>query len=259
MGKSRQIITDLDKFQEQVDIVTGDKTLGYVKSVVSDIKRTLYDNPDLVCLCAPQVGENLRLFVVRNGRQDSERFKVFINPMIVSAEGFHLSRETNASLPNKQFIIPRRDKIHVAFQEVSGEVNSLTFISAYAEVVQQMIEMLDGITLEDYGLDLDLLATDELNGIDAFDQATEEERVEVLTAYLEQLKTKLGDLKIEIENTPKLKEIDNYINFSTEVLKGNIKPIDEHGEIVDEEYIKKHAKEIAKERVDEILKNREKK
>ena len=42
-----------------------------------------------------------------------------------------------------------------------------------------------------------------------------------------------------------MKYINDLIDFYTEVLKGIIKPLDENGEDIDEEYIKKHAAEIA--------------
>ena len=167
---------------DDLDTITSETSFSKVKHVISDIKKTLYDNQDVPALCAPQIDEPLRLFVVRNGRKESNRFKIFLNPMTVSAEGWHLSREVSPSIPNKQYIIPRRDKIHVAFQASDGQVTSETFIGPYGEVVQQMIEMLDGITLADYGLDLD-----DLGGPDAFDAATDEEKTQVLALYMDHL------------------------------------------------------------------------
>ena len=138
--------------------------------------------------------------------------------------------------------------MHVAYQTFDGHVTSETFVGFYSEVVQQMIEMLDGITLADYGLDLD-----DLGGAEAFDNATEEEKTQVLAAYMEHLKNKLGLLQEEINSNEYMKYVNDLINFNTEVLKGNIKPLDENGEVIDEEYIKKHAAEIAKKKVDAML------
>lgn len=242
MGKSKNIIlVDANNFNEQLATITAQDSFDKVKHVISDIKRTLYDNPEVVALCAPQIGEQLRLFVVRNGKQDSDRFKVILNPLIVNHEGLHLSREVNPSLPDKQFIIPRYNKMHVAYQTFNGHVTSETFVGFYSEVVQQMIEMLDGITLADYGLDLD-----DLGGVEAFDKATKEEKTQVLAAYMDHLKNKLGLLQEEINSNESMKYINDLIDFNTEVLKGNIKPLDENGDVVDEEYIKKHVTEIAK-------------
>ena len=71
----------------------------------------------------------------------------------------------------------------MAFQHEDGYVDSETYVGAYAEVVQQMIEMLDGIILIDYGLDLD-----DIGGPEAFDKASNKQKTELLAMYLEQLK-----------------------------------------------------------------------
>ena len=70
---------------------------------------------------------------------------------------------------------------------------------------------------------------------------------------MEHLKNKLGLLQEEINSNEYMKYVNDLINFNTEVLKGNIKPLDENGEVIDEEYIKKHAAEIAKKKVDAML------
>ena len=179
-----KIETDITKFAERVDEITAAVSYDTVKHTVAQLKRALYDNKDTVALCAPQIGVNLRLFVVKTSRSESERFKVFLNPLIVSSEGLHLSREMNLSIPDKQYIIPRKNKVHVAYQSANGEVASETYVGAYGEVVQQMIEMLDGITLADYGFDLD-----DVGGAKAYDKASKKQQTEVMAMYRKLLKT----------------------------------------------------------------------
>ena len=149
--------------------------------------------------------------------------------MVVSSEDkIHLSRETNASLRNKQFIIPRKDTIHVAYQEPDGHVNSETYTGPYGEVIQQMIEMLDGILLSDYGLDLD-----DVGGPEAFDKASKEDKAQLVQMYLESLKEGSSSLTTEIESDEDLKKINDSIDFLTEYIKGDIKPVDKEGNIVE--------------------------
>lgn len=210
-----KIITNPDNFQERVLEVMNTTSQETVKNVISKIKRALYKDKDYVALCAPQIGDDVRLFVVKTANRESDKFKVFLNPMIVSWEGMHLSRETNASFPGKEFIIPRKDKIHLAYQTWEGKVSSETYTGAYAEVIQQMVEMLDGITLEDYGLELD----------DSFNKASKKKQQEIIDAYLEALKQDSADLTKEIEETPSLKYLDDTIKFTTGMLEGNITPI----------------------------------
>lgn len=216
------IITDLNTFSDRVDEITSATSYETIKHCVSTLKKVLYDNPDFPAICAPQIGNSLRLFVVRTAKSESDRFKVFLNPMIVSSEGLHMSRESNLSIPNKQYLIPRKNKLHVAYQTIDGHVESETYLGAYAEVVQQMIEMLDGITLADYGLDLD-----DAGGPAAFDKATKKSKAELIALYLDSLKSFSDELAVDIENNPELKTLNDAINFHTKVLTGEIEIITE--------------------------------
>lgn len=222
MAKSKyvKIITDIEAFSERTDELVGDVSYEEVKQTIADIKKALYDNSDVPALCAPQIGSKLRLFVVRTAKSESQRFKVFLNPIIISSEGLHLSREKNASFENKEFIIPRSDKVHVAYQETDGKPNSETFIGAYGEVVQQMIEMLDGITLADTALDLD-----DVGGPEEFDAASKKDKQTIISMYLENLKQTHDDIAKEIEETPELKNLNDTIEFMKGMLTGDITPI----------------------------------
>ena len=224
-----RIITDLSKFKERVNEIDSSIKADEVKHAVSSLKQTLIANPNLVGLCAPQIGINLRIFCIKTA---NNKVRAFLNPLIVNSEGLHLSREVNPSFPNKQFIIPRKDKIHVAFQEVMGQANSESYSGPYAEIVQQMIEMLDGILLNDYGLDLD-----EVGGAEEFDKASDDDKQKVIQMYLESVKKYSGELDTEIKNTPELKQISDDIDFITQYLKGDIKPVDKEGNIVGEEKV----------------------
>ena len=78
-----KIVDDLTKFQERVNEVDSKTSYDYVKHTVADLKRTLIANKDLVALCAPQIGVNLRIFCVK---MSNNRVKAFLNPMVVSSE-----------------------------------------------------------------------------------------------------------------------------------------------------------------------------
>lgn len=219
-----KIVTDLNNFTERVDEITATTSYDEVKNTISRLKKTLKQNPDIAALCAPQIGSTLRLFVVKLNKTSDTSFKVFLNPLIVSSKGLHLSREISASIPDHEFIIPRKNEIHIAYQESDGHVNSETYIGAYAEVIQQMIEMLDGITLADYGLDLN-----DLGGAEKFNKAPKKQQAEVIHMYLEELKSVSNDLKVEIEGSPDLKLLDDTINFMSGMLDGSITPIEKSG------------------------------
>lgn len=215
-----KIITNPEAFNQRVDEINSSTTLDDIKHCVSKIKKALYANQDCPGMCAPQVGENLRLFVVRTAKSEDDRFKVFLNPMIVSSEGLHMSREANVSFPGKQFLIPRKNQIQLAYQTVMGHIEAENYLGAYSEVIQQMVEMLDGITLADYGLDLD-----DVGGPEAFDKATKKNKSELIALYLDGLKGLSAELDAEIESTPELKYMNDVIKFNTGVLKGDIEII----------------------------------
>ena len=220
-----KIVDNPDKFTERVSEILGDTRPDEIQHAASDMKDTIKANKDLVALCAPQIGQNLRMFCVRFS---DDKIKTFLNPMIVKQSGLHLSREINASLKDEkgnlqEYIIPRHNEISVAYQQTDGRVEVDQFKGVLAEVVQQMVEMLDGVLLSDYGLPV----------IEGFDKATKEEKQQVISMYLESLKAGNKELKDEIEKDPELKNLNNNIEFMKGVIMGDIKPVDKDGNIVE--------------------------
>ena len=230
-NKFVKIITDLLKFEERTDELLGSKDqleqLKSIQAVIADMKTALRDDRDNVCICAPQIGSNIRMFMVKTAdtMNAKGRYKVFINPIIVKSEGVHLSRETNLSIPGRQFIIPRFDKVHVAYQDDYGRPCSETYIGSYGEVVQQMIQMLDGITLADIGLEVD----------EDFDNASEKDQRTIIQMYLDALNQENTELKDEIASNEELKNLEDVIKMQTGLLTGNIVPLDENGNPVNQE------------------------
>ena len=220
-----KVITDLSKFEERTDEILGSKDpigqLKEIQSTIVDLKNVLRDNRDNVCVCAPQIGSNLRLFIVETAETSNVKgkYKIFINPMIVTSEGIHLSRETNLSLPGREFIVTRYDKVHVAYQDEMGHFCSETYVGSYGEVVQQMIQMLDGITLVDVGLEVD----------NDFDNASDKDRQTIIQMYIDSLKNKTEKLTKEIEADANLKNLNDIIKMQTGLLTGNIVPLDSEG------------------------------
>lgn len=225
-AKISPIITDLSKFNDRVPEIESNSRYEEVLQTISKIKATLSSEKNYVCLCAPQIGSDLRLFVVKKEQREhspESRYDVFLNPMIVSKKGLHLSREISLSIPGKEYIVPRYNEIHLAYQEKDGRVNSKTFIGAFAEVIQQMVEMLDGITLADYGLEV----------IEGFDSASNKEKQEIISMYVQYLSVQNQSIINEIEKDSELKNLMDTIKFNQGILDGSIKPIDKDGNIVE--------------------------
>lgn len=205
----KRIVKDLKKLNDRVDeaILENEEQLNLD---TQSIKEVLYKHKELFALSAPQVGIKSRIFCIKFANGD---IRTFINPMIIKSSGMHLSRETNASIPDKEFILVRGDEIQATYQTPVGKVETNLFQGIVSEVFQQMTQLLDGIMISDIGLEV----------LEGWDEATQEERDQVIDMYLDSLKLKSDELRKEIDESPDLKEIDNAINFMTSVAEGKTK------------------------------------
>lgn len=156
-----------------------------IKEIIAKIKKTMKKN-NLTSLSAPAVGYNKRIFCV--DFSDKE-IKTFINPMILVTNGMELTREVCSSITNKEFIRPRYSTIDIIYQTPSGTIKQNHFKGMASTVIQHELDHLDAITLSDIGLEID----------SDFDEATDEERFEVINMYLNSLNTKHDTLIDEIK------------------------------------------------------------
>lgn len=190
----------------EIDLRTQNKE---AREIISEIKKVMRKN-NLTSLSAPAIGYKRRIFCI--DFKDKE-IKTFINPIIMSAKGLQLSRETCTSIPNKEFVRPRNNELEVMFQNPMGQPQSRKFIGLAAIVYQHEMDHLDGLLLSDVGLEIDK----------DFDDAPEEERQEVIEAYLDSLDLKQRLLQNEIQDDKELKQIDDAKKYMESVFKGETK------------------------------------
>jgi peptide deformylase len=206
------IIKDKSKLQDRCDEANlkNPIEINRITKVVNDLKDTLRANTDLVALSAPQIGYKDRVFCIRFANGD---IRAFINPMLIcSIKSIHLSRESNPSIPNVEYIIPRADEIEVAYQTPLGHNESNKFTGAPADIFQQMLNMIDGVLLDDLGLEV----------LPGFDDASEDDKTKIIQMYLESLKAKQSLLDKEVEANPDLKKTRDAIRFMTDVALGKV-------------------------------------
>lgn len=206
------IITNLE---ELIDVgrcqeVDLEKESKEAREIIKNLKRTLRKNDSVVALSAPALGFNKRIFCVDYA--DNE-IKTYINPVIMHAEGIQLSREVCSSLPGKEYIRPRNSEIDVIFQRPTGEISTQRFKGVAACTIQHEIDHLDGITLDDIGLEIDA----------DFDKATEKEKQEIIDMYLDSLDIKRTSVKEDIANDPELNLISERLRFTEALARGDIK------------------------------------
>jgi peptide deformylase len=201
------IITDIEKLSFRADEIDVRKENDKVREITVALKNTIREK-NIVSLSANQIGFDKRIFVINfNGD-----LRTFINPVITQVKGFELSRETCTSIPDKTFIRPRHNDIMVMYQTPLGKIESKQFMGAAAKVFQHEMDHLDGLLLSDIGLEID----------EMFDNATEEERMEVINMYLDSLDIKQKEIDKEIQEDDDLKKISDGIDFMTKVQKGEV-------------------------------------
>lgn len=208
MKELKPIITDEALLSERADEVDTIKEMKEAREIISELKSIIRKNK-LTSLSAPAIGYRKRIFCVNFS--DSE-IKTFINPIIVKAEGLVLSDEKCTSIPGKRFILPRNNKVSIMYTSPLGKVESREVSGVAASVIQHEIHHLDGIILSDIGLEVD----------EMFDNATQEEREQVIGMYLDSLDIKQKELDKQIEEDADLKQIADATKFMEKVQSGEV-------------------------------------
>ena len=212
---SKEIITDVEKLSERSQDIDVKKQGKLMQEIILAIKEKM-EELDLVSLSAPQIGYPYRIFCVKFGKKNGrlkEETRTLVNPVVDGIKGIVLDREKSVSIPDKEFIIPRNNEVRVVYQNPLGTPTGQKFMGKAAAVIQEMMDYLDGILLSDIGLEID----------HRFDEATEEEKNELIDAYMQSLDLKKKDLNEEIESNEELKGIKDAVDFMQSVKEGKTK------------------------------------
>ena len=218
------ICTDDEKLGARSREVDALKDNDRLRNTISKIKQTIKAN-NLTALSAVQIGEEWefeekikdeviketcppRIFCIKFG----DTIRTFIDPIITNAKGLSLSREKCSCYPNREFLRVRNNDITMTYLTPMNKVESTHLVGKAAFVAQHQIDHLDGVTLPELGLEI----------FDDFDQATDEERQQIIDMYLESLDLKLKDLKKQIDEDEVLSKTNDAIEFLTKVQKGEI-------------------------------------
>lgn len=202
----KEIITDEIALSERAVEIDVRTQATEMREIVKALKDTMRAN-NLSSLSAPAIGYNRRIFCI--DFKDSE-IKTFINPIIAQAKGMQLSIEKCSSIPDKEFMRPRNNDLMIVYQRPTGQIENRQILGMSAIVFQHELDHLDGLLISDVGIEID----------QDFYDATEEEREEVIAAYLDALDIKRTDVNAEIEKDPELKQISDAAKFMESVYKG---------------------------------------
>lgn len=203
-------ILDLDSLNKigRAQEIDHEKEGKLLREIVSNIKRTMRKN-NLISLSAPGIGYNKRIFCI--DFSDKE-IKSFINPVISNAEGLQLVREQCSSISDKEYLVPRNTLIDIIYETPTGQINTKRLKDVVAFVFQHEIDHLNGVTLDDIGLEVD----------NDFDEASQDEKEEIIDMYLDSLDLRQKYLEEMIESNDELKIVSDRLRFVEALARGDI-------------------------------------
>lgn len=203
---SSHLIFDTEQLHERCDEVNPIDA----NTTVGELTAKLKKYKELYALSAPQIGKKERVICIK---YNDGVIKEYINPMVLKSEGTHFAKEHDISIAEKEFIAPRPNKILVRYQLKDAKPEENILKGVVAETFDRMMNYLEGITLEDIGLEID----------DNFNKASKEEQEEILNLYVQSLKRREEILQDNIDSDKDAKELQNAIKFMEAVDRGDVK------------------------------------
>lgn len=200
---SYKLVFDHDKLTEVCDEINPIDA----KFIITGLRSKLAANKDLIALSAPQIGESKRIIAIKFR---DNNIKVFINPIILKTENFHLVREKDVTYKDVEFISPRPNKILIRYQDETAKPEENILEGPVAEVFDRMNNYLDGVPLSDYGLEVS----------EDYDNASDDEKDEIISMYLDSLRHRGELLQKSINDDPDAKQLEDALRFIESVEKG---------------------------------------
>src|SRR5262245_304293 len=101
-----------------------------------------------VGLAAPQIGRNVRVFVMNHTGQEADD-RIYVNPILVDAEGEESGEEGCLSIPDVTAEITRNRSVTLKAQDLSGAPIEQRATGYIARIWQHEIDHLDGVLITD--------------------------------------------------------------------------------------------------------------
>lgn len=128
-----------------------------IKKLIADMQSTLaaQSDPEGIGLAAPQVGKNLKIFVIRH----DELERVVVNPKIIKLGKPHSAKATRGkkeilegclSIPHYYGHLKRPSKITIEYLNALNKKVTESFSGFPAQIVQHEIDHLDGVLFIDH-------------------------------------------------------------------------------------------------------------
>lgn len=132
-----------------------DSTYPKIKELIANMFETMYE-AEGIGLAAPQVGYNIRLFVIDlEPLADSEPKykgfkKVFINPQIIESRGEKVKYEEGClSVPGVNESVERESEIVIRYMDENFETHEEVYGDFFARCIQHEYDHIEGIIFVD--------------------------------------------------------------------------------------------------------------
>lgn len=124
-----------------------------LRALVADMFATMYAAPGRG-LAAPQVGRELRLFVMdADWKAGPPAPRVFVNPTLIWVSDDRVTgAEACLSIPGEVSHVPRAAEVEVRWQDLDGQWETGSFAGFEAVCIQHEADHLDGILCIDRAL-----------------------------------------------------------------------------------------------------------
>lgn len=121
-----------------------------VRDLIPRMFATMYNAPG-IGLAAPQIGHNLRLFVIDLVPDEKNQPICLINPEIVATSNELATREEGClSLPNQYADITRPARVKVRYLDETGAKREIEGDGLLSACLQHEIDHLDGVLFVDH-------------------------------------------------------------------------------------------------------------
>lgn len=179
--ETRDLILDRDaSVLRQTALPVDPEKIGSqkIQSVLSLMKKALHGEDDGVAIAAPQVGESLRIFIVKSDAlalakgvseadpKKESRDLVFINPEIIKVS--KKKKEMEEGCLSVRWLygeVQRHEKVTITAYDESGKLSTYGAGGLIAQIFQHEIDHLNGILFVDKAKNIrDLPPQNEQNG-----------------------------------------------------------------------------------------------
>lgn len=214
MANRKKLNLNLDYYRERCDEVNvfDDAIKDDVQKVIRDLRDTLIAKKDLVAIAAPQIASRYRIFCMKFKGND---VRTFINPLIMERKGTKLNQEQQigfSDFDNKTYFTFRSAELTAGYQTPTGRVETNRFTGEACVVFEQMVQLLDGIFVSDFGLEK----------LDGFDDLSEDEKKEIFMDYAKYLTQRSDQAEQDLKNNKELAQLDKLTKFYTQYSLGNV-------------------------------------